>query len=140
MSGQYSCPKCGAIYSQEEYIQSMFCRKCGTYLRRTAAQKQPQHTDVSDLWNYIWESARSKTSLKTLHEGKKFRLDTLRDWEIVIIPESTKIERPLSRADISNVWNKFAEIKSFNPGDYQLTSRNASYILTLIAEYKRNTP
>ncbi|RLI40371.1 hypothetical protein DRO59_09445 [Candidatus Bathyarchaeota archaeon] len=37
---RYVCPRCGAVYSIEEYEESHFCRNCGSFLRRTYATNQ----------------------------------------------------------------------------------------------------
>jgi DNA excision repair protein ERCC-2 len=39
---RYVCPRCGAVYSVEDYQKSLFCRECGSFLRKKyVVVKQP---------------------------------------------------------------------------------------------------
>jgi hypothetical protein len=76
---------------------------------------------------------RSQT-LHTEKRGAAFSVDVHFD-KLLFTPESTGKTRPERRSNLVSVREQFNRSQSLNPGDYQKQTRNASYILALIAEF-----
>jgi len=55
---RYVCPRCGAVYSIEDYEKDHFCRKCESFLRKRYVTKQPlrqvRRTDKSGILERIF--------------------------------------------------------------------------------------
>jgi hypothetical protein len=64
--------------------------------------------------------------------GKRFRLGSYLD-SIVFVPESTGLGRSEGRKGHERFVARYNEIGSLRPGDYAGVSRDASYLVALVA-------
>ncbi len=70
-------------------------------------------------------------TLETL-TGKRFRLGSYLD-SIVFVPESTALGRSEGRKGQERFVARYNETGSLRPGDYAGVSRDASYLVALVA-------
>jgi hypothetical protein len=64
--------------------------------------------------------------------GKRFRLGSYLD-SIVFVPESTGLGRTEGRRGAERFVARYNETRSLRPGDYAGVSRDASYLVSLVA-------
>jgi hypothetical protein len=64
--------------------------------------------------------------------GKRFRLGSYLD-SIVFVPESTGLGRTEGRKGAERFVARYKETGSLRPGDYAKVSRDASYLVALVA-------
>jgi hypothetical protein len=64
--------------------------------------------------------------------GKRFRLGSYLD-SIVFVPESTGLGRTEGRKGAERFVARYNETGSLRPGDYAGVSRDASYLVSLVA-------
>jgi len=92
------------------------------------------------FWEKRKELLRAKNNFVTLDRGKEFEARNTVDG-IVVIPESSGKKRPVKEEEFRKIWklckDSPKEIR-FKPGEYQLNTLNASYIITLMIEVLRN--
>jgi len=81
----------------------------------------------------LLEFARANTGRTlTTVTGRRFRISTYRD-SFVFVPESTGLGRSAGRKDHERFVEAYRRSGSLRPGDYRGISRDASYLVALIA-------
>jgi hypothetical protein len=73
-------------------------------------------------------------TLKTRVQGKPFSVN-VRAAAIILTPQSTGKPRPITDDQLEQFLDLFAKKGSFQAIDYLRETRNASYLLALLAKY-----
>lgn len=86
----------------------------------------------------LLEFARRNTgrTLETV-TGRPFRVATYRD-SIVFVPEATGLGRSAGRKDQERFVGRYDTTRSLRPADYRGISRDASYLVALVAAMERD--
>lgn len=71
--------------------------------------------------------------------GRRFRLGSYLD-SIVFVPESTGLGRSEGRKGQVRFVARYNETRSLRPGDYKGVSRDASYLVVLVAAFEEAAP
>ncbi len=88
--------------------------------------------DLRDFMRFV--RTQDRQTLKTLAREKPFDVRVVRGG-LEYTPHSTGKARFQEDRFIQRVAERFVDLKSFQPGDYQDISVNASYVLALIRRY-----
>jgi hypothetical protein len=88
--------------------------------------------DVRDFMRFI-KSLDGET-LRTLAREKEFNIRTVRRG-LEYTPHSTGKARIQEDRFIQRVAERFADLRSFQPGDYHDITMNASYVIAIIRYY-----
>ena len=89
-------------------------------------------------FNEFWSALCKKTSrgfeFHTLARGQAFTA-TYSSGKIIVKPDTTKYERPLSNNEFHKVWIKAAKLSKqevFIPNNYQDDTFHSSYIVSMM--------
>lgn len=93
--------------------------------------------DFGRFWDFVSVQCNNRRQFASLYQGVTFRMGHMRDGRIAAAPERSGIGRPIRQDEARRIWKQFwrTSNRSWHPGNYHNTSRNASYILTLMFEF-----
>ena len=89
------------------------------------------------FWNLLTTDLRQPRHFTTLSQGKRF--DSELDVNSVVVqPNSSAIQRRITRLQFYSVWQKaksLPEYEQFRRSNYNEINRNGSYILSMMRHY-----
>jgi len=96
--------------------------------------------NFDEFWQKRRDLLRAKHDFVTLDRGKGFEARNTVDG-IVVIPESSGKKRPVKEEEFRKIWRLCKDSPKevrFRPGEYQRTTVNASYIITIMKQVLGN--
>lgn len=94
------------------------------------------------FWKLLMEND-NEFSLQTLVQNKEFTISKYSENSqiptnsvLFVTPSSTKNQRHIQKSEFLKVWEEAKQITNpFSPSNYTLSTRNSSYIVTLMRHF-----